>query len=98
MTSTIMNTTDIEVVADHCLEIGEVILPGDTHYECLLAGKKESELNDDFNRLEQRARDISKTCKVNKVVSQDDGRVTINAMFDFDCTVEKMIFELYLRP
>ena len=91
------NTTEMEVIADHCLELGEVIGPGDTHYETCINGATLHQVAQQFERMEALANRISDHCTVNKCVIRKKGSVTIDAMFDFDCTAEKLIFELYLR-
>ncbi|WP_157237095.1 DUF406 family protein [Endozoicomonas elysicola] len=90
-------TTELEVVADHCLEIGEVIIPGDTHLEMTVEGSTEQQANDQLVWMEALASSISDHCTIRKTVNHQPGSVTIDAMFDFDCTAEKLIFELYLR-
>ncbi|MGI2026512.1 DUF406 family protein [Endozoicomonas acroporae] len=90
-------TAELEVDADHCLEIGQVIAPGDTHLEMTIKGDTEQQANDQMATMEALANSISDHCQVKKTVSLHQGSATIDAMFDFDCTAEKLIFELYLR-
>ncbi|WP_257285607.1 YfcZ/YiiS family protein [Endozoicomonas sp. SESOKO1] len=90
-------TAELEVDADHCFEIGEVIAPGDTHLAMTIKGDTEQQANDQMAKMEALANSISDHCQVKKTVNRHKGSVTIDAMFDFDCTAEKMIFELYLR-
>ena len=92
-----VNTTELEVVADHCLELGEVIGSDDTHFETSISGTTEHQVKEQFERMEALANSISNHCTVKKSVSRKKGSVTIDAMFDFDCTAEKLIFELHLR-
>ena len=90
-------TAELEVGADHCIEIGEVIVPGDTHLVMSIKGDTEQQANDQMAKMEALANSISDHCQIKKTVSHLKDSVTIDAMFDFDCTAEKMIFELYLR-
>lgn len=90
-------TVELEVAADHCVEIGEVIIPGDTHFETTIEESTEQQAADHFARMEALANSISNHCIIRKTVNHQPGSVTIDAMFDFDCTAEKLIFELYLR-
>ncbi|USE33974.1 DUF406 family protein [Endozoicomonas sp. SCSIO W0465] len=90
-------TVELEIDADHCFEIGEVIVPGDTHFEMTIKGDTEQQANDQMTKMEVLANSISDHCQIKKTVNDHGGSVTIDAMFDFDCTAEKLIFELYLR-
>lgn len=90
-------TVELEVDADHCFEVGEVIVPGDTRFEMTLEGETEQQVNEQFARMETLANSISDHCTIEKRLHHKGGAVTIDAMFDFDCTAEKLIFELYLR-
>ncbi|WP_306800273.1 DUF406 family protein [Endozoicomonas sp. YOMI1] len=48
-------------------------------------------------KMEALANSISDHCQINKTVNHHQVSIIIDAIFDFDCTAEKLIFELYLR-
>lgn len=89
------DTVDFDVPADHCLEMGTIIQAGDTHLELMLRGT-EQQINQRFSQLEQMARSITDHVTVHKEVYNHKGLPIVTAMFDFNCTAEKLIFELKL--
>ena len=86
---------DFESVACNCVEVGTLINEDDTRLVLDLTGDN---ANEEFSRLESKAKAIgSGNCKVSSETVDEQGHTVIRAMFDFDCTAEKLIFEMNQR-
>ncbi len=91
-----MNQKDqYESLACNCVEVGTVIKEDDTVLTLNLAGVNAEK---QLNQLKADASEIgSGNCTVTAETIEQDGAPVIRAMFDFDCTAEKLIFEMKHR-
>ena len=91
-----MKTKDeFESAACNCVEVGTLINENDTRLVLDIHGiNAESQLS----HLIEKAKTIgSGKCKISSERVEDQGRPVIRAMFDFDCTAEKLIFQMSQR-
>ncbi len=91
-----MNDKDpYESLACNCVEVGTIIKEDDT---CLTVDLSGVEAEYELENLQKNARKIgSGNCKMSAKTIDDNGHTIIRAMFDFDCTVEKLIFQMKQR-
>ena len=84
-----------ESVACNCVDVGTLINENDTRLVLDFYGSNaESELD----QLTTKAKAIgSGNCKVSSETIDEHGKTVIRAMFDFDCTAEKLIFQMNQR-
>ncbi len=86
---------EFESMACNCVDVGTLINEDDTRLVLDLTGETATE---EFSRLESKAKAIgSGNCKVTSETFDDQGMTHIRAMFDFDCTAEKLIFQMNQR-
>ena len=86
---------EYESLACNCVDVGTLINEDDTRLVLDFSGDTARE---EFSRLETKAKTIgSGNCKVSSETIDDNGRPAIRAMFDFDCTAEKLIFQMNQR-
>lgn len=88
-----MNEKDqYESLACNCVEVGTIIREDDTLLTLDLTGA------DAQLRFEQLKADAAKVgsgnCKISSEALSQDGQAVIRASFDFDCTAEKLIFQM----
>ena len=83
-----------ESIADNCIEVGTLIGENDTllSLDCRDDGTLTAKQR--FSRMERAARGVSEHCQVKSEERTEQGIVVIHAMIDFDCTVEKLIFQM----
>lgn len=88
-----MNEKDpYESLACNCVEVGTIIKEDDTVLTLDLSGV---DAETQLSRLTADAREIGAgNCKVTAETVDQSGSPVIRAMFDFDCTAEKLIFEM----
>ena len=88
-----MNDKDpYESLACNCVEVGTIIKEDDTVLTLNLAGV---DAETQLSQLKADALEIgSGNCKVTAETVEQEGSPVIRAMFDFDCTAEKLIFEM----
>ncbi|WP_422134923.1 DUF406 family protein [Endozoicomonas sp. ALD040] len=80
------------------VEVGTLIRDDDTWVTVEIRGDKAVSAQEKFNKIEQRALSVgSGNCKIQSETIQENGITVIKAMLDFDCTAEKLIFEMSLR-
>ncbi len=89
-----MNENDpYESLTDDCVEIGSVIKADDTVLTLDFSG---SDAWSRFEALRTQAAHIgSGNCQVSYETVDERGQTVIHAMFDFDCTAEKLIFQMH---
>lgn len=94
-----MNEKDpFECTTCNTVEVGTLIRDDDTWVTLEIRGDKAISARDKFRKIEQRARSVgSGNCKVQSETSQENGITVIKAMLDFDCTAEKLIFQMSLH-
>ena len=81
-----------ESLACNCVEVGTIIREDDTVLTVDLSGV---DAETRLSKLQADAGEIgSGNCKMTAKTVDRDGTPVIQAMFDFDCTVEKLIFEM----
>ncbi|MFK0570782.1 DUF406 family protein [Endozoicomonas sp.] len=88
-----MNEKDqYESLACNCVEVGTVIREDDSVLSIDLSGVNAQSR---FDHLKEEAAKIGAgNCKITAKIIDQDGQTVIRAMFDFDCTVEKLIFQM----
>ena len=81
-----------ESAACNCVEVGTIIKENDTLLTIDLWGV---DAENQLSKLTADAKEIgSGNCKVTSETLNKDGTPVIRAMLDFDCTAEKLIFEM----
>ncbi|WP_263322247.1 YfcZ/YiiS family protein [Endozoicomonas sp. Mp262] len=89
------DSDEFESMACNCVDVGTLINEDDTRLVLDFTGDNACE---EFSRLETKAKSIgSGNCKVSSETLDDKGMTHIRAMFDFDCTAEKLIFQMNQR-
>ena len=88
-----MNEKDqFESLACNCVEVGTIIKEDDTVLTLDLSGV---DAENQLSKLKAHASEIgSGNCKITAETVDQSGAPVIRAMFDFDCTAEKLIFEM----
>lgn len=88
-----MNEKDhYESLACNCVEVGTIIGEDDTVLTLDLSGP---DAQSRFDRMKDEAAKIgSGNCKISSDTIDEDGQTLIRARFDFDCTAEKLIFQM----
>lgn len=88
-----MNEKDpYESLACNCVEVGTIIKEDDTVLTLNLSG---IDAETQLSQLKADASEVgSGNCKVTAETVEQSGNPVIRAMFDFDCTAEKLIFEM----
>ena len=91
-----MNEKDkYECNSCNCVEVGTIIHENDTLLTIDLSGVNAQA---EFESLKDAASQIgSGNCKVTSETIDKNGHTVIHAMFDFDCTVEKLLFQMHNR-
>ena len=88
-------TDQYESVACNCVEVGTLIREDDTLLTLEFCDGDELTAKEQFSRMEKEARSIgSGNCQVQSEVLEREGKPVVRAMFDFDCTAEKLIFQM----
>ena len=86
------DTDEFESIACNCVEVGTIIREDDTVLTINLSGVN---AHSDLETLKAEAAEIgSGNCKVTTETIDENGQTAIRAMFDFDCTAEKLIFQM----
>ncbi|WP_419535001.1 DUF406 family protein [Endozoicomonas sp.] len=88
-----MNEKDqYESLACNCVEVGTIIKEDDTVLTIDLSGVNAESR---FDTLKEEAAKIgSGNCKISSETVDENGQTVIRAMFEFDCTAEKLIFQM----
>lgn len=88
-----MNEKDkYESLACNCMEVGTIINEDDTVMTIDLSG---ANAESQFDTLKKEAAKIgSGNCKISSETLDKNGQPVIRAMFEFDCTAEKLIFQM----
>ncbi|WBA80669.1 DUF406 family protein [Endozoicomonas sp. GU-1] len=88
-----MNEKDpFESLACNCVEVGTIIKEDDTVLTIDLSGVNAESR---FDALKEEAVKIgSGNCKISAETIDEHGQTVIRAMFEFDCTAEKLIFQM----
>ncbi|WP_257263477.1 YfcZ/YiiS family protein [Endozoicomonas sp. ONNA2] len=88
-----MNKKDqFESLACNCVEVGTLIREDDTVLTIDLSGV---DAESRFAALKEEAAKIgSGNCKISAETVDEHGQTAIRAMFQFDCTAEKLIFQM----
>ena len=94
-----MNEKDqYESLACNCVEVGTLIKEDDTHLTLDIKGNETHSAEEEFSRIEKKAKSVgSGNCQVQSETIDDGGRTIIRAMFEFDCAAEKLIFQMGQR-
>lgn len=94
-----MNEKDLyESLACNCVDVGTLISDSDTQLVLEIRGDGAVSAQEQFNAIEQKALAVgSGNCKIQSETISDNGMTVIKAMLDFDCTAEKLIFEMSNR-
>ncbi|MRI32111.1 hypothetical protein EOPP23_03765 [Endozoicomonas sp. OPT23] len=94
-----MNQKDqYESLACNCVDVGTLISEDDTQLALEIRGDDIATAQEKFSQIEKKARSIgSGKCAVQSEILNDNGFTIIKAMLDFDCTAEKLIFEMQQR-
>ncbi|WP_067519469.1 DUF406 family protein [Endozoicomonas ascidiicola] len=86
------DTDEFESIACNCVEVGTVIREDDTVLTINLSGVN---AHFELEGLKVEAAKIgSGNCKITSETIDESGQTIIRAMFDFDCTAEKLIFQM----
>ena len=89
------DTGDYESVACNCVEVGTLIREDDTLLTLDFCDNDHMSAREQFTRMEKDARSVgSGNCQIKSEVIEEGGKPYIRAMFDFDCTAEKLIFQM----
>lgn len=92
------DTDQYDSVACNCVEVGTLIKEDDTLLTLDFSDNDSLSARDQFSRMERDAKTIgSGNCKIKTEILEANGIPVIRAMFDFDCTVEKLIFQMQHR-
>ena len=94
-----MNEKDpFECTTCNTVEVGTLISDDDTRVTLEIRGDEAVSAQDKFSKIEQRALSVgSGNCKIQSETCQENGITVIKAMLNFDCTAEKLIFEMSQR-
>ena len=86
------DTDEFESASCTCVDVGTVIKEDDTTLTINLSGVNATSKLDS---LKAAAAQIgSGNCNVTTETIDENGQTVIRAMFDFDCTAEKLIFQM----
>lgn len=89
------DTDEFESVSCNCVEVGTLIREDDTLLTLDFSDNGDLSAKEQFARMEKDARSIgSGNCQVKSEIIEEGGKPVIRAMFDFDCTAEKLIFQM----
>ncbi|KEQ18959.1 DUF406 family protein [Endozoicomonas numazuensis] len=94
-----MNEKDpFECTTCNTVEVGTLIRDDDTRVTLEIRDDEAISAQDMFSKIEQRALAVgSGNCKIQSETCKENGMTVIKAMLDFDCTAEKLIFEMSQR-
>ena len=89
------DTDQYESAACNCVEVGTLIREDDTLLTLDFSDNDGLTAREQFSRMEREAKSIgSGNCQVKSEALEEGGKPVIRAMFDFDCTAEKLIFQM----
>ena len=89
------DTDQYDSIACNCVEVGTLIKEDDTLLTLDFTDQDGLSAKEQLSLMEKEAKTIgSGNCKVQSETLVDDGKPVIRAMFDFDCTAEKLIFQM----
>ena len=88
-----MNDNDqFESLACNCVEVGTIIKEDDTVLTISLSGP---DADSQLDKLKKEAKKIAQdTCKISSNTIEENNQRVIRATFNFDCTAEKLIFQM----
>ena len=94
-----MNQKDqYESLACNCVDVGTLISDDDTCLALEIRGDDVATAQEKLSQIEKKALAVgSGNCAIHSETSNDNGVTVIKAMLDFDCTAEKLIFEMQQR-
>ncbi|AMO57955.1 DUF406 family protein [Endozoicomonas montiporae] len=89
------DTDQYESAACNCVEVGTLIREDDTLLTLDFCDNDQMTAKEQFDRMEKDALSVgSGNCQIQSEMVEADGKPIIRAMFDFDCTAEKLIFQM----
>ncbi len=94
-----MNQKDqFESLACNCVDVGTLISEDDTQLALEVRGDDIATAQEKFSQIEKKALSVgSGNCSIHSETLSDNGVTVVKAMLDFDCTAEKLIFQMQQR-